>query len=214
MAWRIWYPATGTCTSCGRLLHLNPYQACRLCWTQAKYGRPDAGPVDVIAGNRFGQQLMFADMSSPKNGYHPHPRRTRRKPHPELGPPLHRRELPGQLDLFTTDPITATARRYGFPDPPGSLLASRLDSAVIDHGQRHGWGKDVTARVAMRVLLGMTGTAAPPIRSSDVDRLIALELPARSVRAVLAELRMLTEDRPSPVQTWFEERIAGLPGPM
>jgi hypothetical protein len=214
VAWRQWYPQTGTCISCGRELHLNPHRACRLCWMQAKRARPDDGPIDVIAGNRFGQQLWFADMASPKNGYRPHPRRPWRKPRPKLD--LPRPELPGQLDLFPPDPIAETARRYGFADPPESLLAGRLDSAVTGHGQRHGWSTDITrrARVAMRVLLAMTGTAAPPIRSSDVDRLIPLDLPARPVRAVLAEAQMLTEDRPRPIQIWFEQHITGLPDPM
>lgn len=97
-AWHAWYPATGICISCYRGLHLNPHQACRLCWMQAKLARPDEGPVNVIAGNRFG--------------------------------------------------------------------------------------------------------------------LILLDLPARPVRTVLAEARMLTEDRPSPVQSWFEQRIAGLSDSM
>jgi hypothetical protein len=181
---------------------------------QAKRARPDDGPIDVIAGNRFGQQLWFADMASPKNGYRPHPRRPWRKPRPKPDPP--RPEVPGQLELFPPDPIADAARRYGFADPPDHLLADRLDSAVTDHGQRHGWSYDIArpARIAMRVLLAMTATTAPPIRSSDIDRLIPLDLPARSVRAVLAEAHMLTEDRLHPVQAWFEQHITGLPDPM
>lgn len=214
-AWRIGYPVTGTCISCRRVLHLNPQQACRLCWMQAKRARPDGGPVDVIAGNRHGQQLMFAGMSSARNGYRPHPRRPWRKPRPAPDPP-GLPELSGQLDLFAPDPIAEAARRYGFPDPPSLLLAGRLDGAVLEHSLRHGWSKDITrsARVAMRVLLAMTGTATPPIRSSDIDRLIALDLPARPVRAVLADTGMLTEDRPDPLTSWFEQRVADLPSPM
>ncbi len=214
-AWQHWYPSTGTCVSCGRLQHLNPRQACRLCWLQAKRAHAGGGPVDVIAGNRHGQQLMFAGMSSAKNGYRPHPRRPWRKPRPAPDPPPVP-EIPGQLNLLAPDPIADSARCYGFGDPPGSTLATQLDEAVIDHGQRHGWSTSTTriTRVGMRVLLALTATTAPPVRSSDVDRLIALDLTARPVRAVLEETGILTEDRPDPLETRFEQHITGLPGPM
>ena len=214
-AWQIWYPATGPCVSCGRVLHLNPRQACRLCWMQARRAWPGDGPVDVIAGNRHGQQLMLAGMGSARNGYRPHPRRPWRKPHRVPDPPRPA-EIPGQLDLFAPDPIAGTARRHGFGDPPGGALASQLDTAVLEHGERYGWNGDLIrlTRVGMRVLLAMTGTETPPVRSSDAGRLTHLGLNARPVRAVLAETGMLTDDRPDPAATWFERQITGLPSPM
>jgi hypothetical protein len=66
----------------------------------------------------------------------------------------------------------------------------------------------------MRVLFAMTSTTAPPVRASDISRLIPFDRPARRVRAVLAEIGILTEDRPDPVEAWFGQRIAGLPEPM
>lgn len=211
-AWRIWYPQAGTCLSCERELHLNPHQACRLCWMQAKRAQPPGGPVDVIAGNRHGQQLTFADISSPKNGYRPHPRRPWRKPKPAQDQPPLPPQIPGQLDLLATDWLAEAARRYWPGDPP-IMLASQLDAAVLDHARRHGWSKNMipAARTGMRVLLAMTGATAPPVKSSDAGRLTALGLPALPVRAVLAEAGLLDEDRPDPLGTWFERRIDGLP---
>lgn len=215
-AWRIWYPQTGTCVSCRRDLHLNPGQACRLCWMQARRAHSGDGPVDVLAGNRHGQQLTFAGMSSPKNGYSPHPRRPWRKPKPPPDRPPLPPPIPGQLDLLATDWLTRSARRYGFGDPPGILLADRLDDAVIDHARRHGWSRDLRtrARTGMRVLLATARIARPPVRSSDVARLTALGLPARPVRAVLEGAGLLDEDRPDTLDAWFEKRIVGLPVPM
>jgi hypothetical protein len=66
--WRARYPGTRCCVSCQRTLPVNDRQARRLCWLQAWATCELADPVDVIAGNRFGQQLMFA-ISSPKNSY-------------------------------------------------------------------------------------------------------------------------------------------------
>lgn len=215
-AWRIWYPQAGTCLSCLRDLHLNPHQACRLCWMQAKRAQPPDGPVDVIAANRHGQQLTFAEMSSPKNGYRPHPRRPWRKPKPPPDQPPLPPEIPGQLDLLAPDPLAEAARRYWPGDPRSIMLAGQLDAAVLDHARRHGWSKNMifAARTGTRVLLAMTGATAPPLKSTDAGRLTALGLPAGTVRAFLDEAGMLDEDRPDPLGAWFERRIAALPEPM
>ena len=113
-------------------------------------------------------------------------------------------------------PVLGAASRFGFPDPPDAHLAARLDGLAVDHARRHGWseGATRTARVGIRVLLGMRETSSFPILASDIERLVALDLPARSVRAVLAKAGMLSDDRTPPIERWFERQIAGLPGPM
>lgn len=213
--WRAWYPVTGMCISCDRELHINPHQSCRLCWTQAKRTRPDDGPPDVIAGNRHGQQLMLAGMSSSKNGYRPHPRRPWRKPSPR--PNLPRMlPMPGQLDLLAPDPLGEAARRYGVGEPPNILLAERLDHLTLDHAQRRSWGQEQIrrTRIAVRVLLAVADVTEPPIRASDVASLSALGLSPSPVRAVLTEADLFTEDRIPTLETWFGQRISGLPDPM
>ena len=60
----------------------------------------------------------------------------------------------------------------------------------------------------------MSGATTPPIRSSGIARLTPLDLPARTVGAVLAETGMLEEDRPDVLEAWFDRRIAALPGQM
>jgi integrase len=174
--------------------------------------QPDE-PVDVIAANRHGQQLMLADTSSSKNGYRPSSR-------PLAPTPAATPSAPGkaarQLDLFAPLPIVERARRYGFPDPPDAALAARLDRATCYHAARHGWSPDITsnARTAIRVLLGMRDDATIPIRSSEVAALVSFRLPVRSVLAVLAELDILEEDRVTNTEIWFERQILGLPAPM
>jgi len=214
--WRIWYPQAGPCISCGRELHLNPHRACRLCWMQAKLAQPPDGPVDVIAGNRHGQQLTFAEMGSPKNGYRPHPRRPWRKPKPPPDQPPLPPQIPGQLDLLATGWLADSARRHGFGDPPSIMLADQLDAEILDHARRHGWSMNMipAARTGMRVLLAMTGATALPVKASDAGRLTALGLPAGPVRAVLAGAGMLDDDRPDGLGAWFERHIVSLPEPM
>lgn len=108
------------------------------------------------------------------------------------------------------------AAKFGFAEPPDRDLAVLLDKAVCEHAHRHGFsiGSTRGARIAMRVLLGMHLPTPPPFLASEVDRLIPLGLPARSIRAVLGEAGLLEEDRAMPVERWFERQVAGLPAPM
>lgn len=174
-------------------------------------------PIDVLAANRYGQQLMLADMSSSKKGYRPHPRRDFRRPpftvprpEPVPGPCL------GQLDLFAFRPIQDPALRYGFGDPPSFKLAARLDQLLCDHAQRHGWTEPQTtrARIALRVLQAMHHIVTTPVKASQIQSLILLGLPARGPRTVFAANGLLDEDRTPAVKTWFARQICGLPTPM
>lgn len=218
--WRVWQSRTGTCVSCRREQTINEHQACRLCWTQTKrFLRPDE-PIDVIAANQFGQQLMLADMSSSKNGYRQHPRRRNRwndtYPDPLKKAPAGHPECAGQLNLFAREPIVDSARRYGFPDPPDIRLADRLDALTLEHGRRYGWRDGLVreTRVAIRVVLGMRDNPMPPIQVSEVARLGKLGLPVRPVCAVFSDAGVLEDDRPPTIQLWFERNTGGLPAPM
>jgi len=222
LGWRARYPGTGRCVSCQRTVPVNDHQACRMCWLQARATSALGEPVDVIAGNRFGQQLTFANISSPKNGYqgvrHVNTRLTKLRADrraAQAAPPWRVR---GQQDLFKPVPLFEAARRNGFPEPASYQLPARLDRLTIEHGRAHGWNTETITwptRVGMRVLLCMTAATSTPLLASDVDCLIPLgELRARSVRAVLAGAGLLEEDRPASTRTWFDQRIAALPEPM
>lgn len=216
------YPvAIGRCIACRNERPVNHHGACRLCWGQAKRLRRPGEPLDIIAANRHGQQLMLADISSPKNGYRPRPRRARWRPaNDAVEAPSEERGAskvhPEQLDLLVPDPLAEAARRYGADDPPSGLLAERLDGVIVDHADRYSWRQSRTwsTRVTMRVLLAMAKVTTLPIRTSDIARLRTIDLPTRSILAILTEADLLIDDRPSTVETWFDHHVADLPEPM
>lgn len=217
LGWRRLHPHQGACLSCRRHLSINERGACRLCWLQTRDQAQRNEPIDVLAANRFGQQLMLANMSSSKNGYRPHPRRDfRRPPFTEPRPPPRPAPWPDQLDLFAFRPIEDPALRYGFGPPPSIRLATRLDQHVCEHADRHGWSEEQStrARIGLRVLLAMRRLDTTPIKARDVMQLIPLGLSARTVLAVLEANGLLVEDRTARIQLWFTSQTAALPDPM
>ncbi len=229
VSWRHRHPGTGECISCHRDLTLNEHQACRLCWTQT-HDQARAGlPRDVLAASRAGQQLSFANMGDPRNGYRPRPRRDYRRPTDQVRPPapvsereepLAPEDLPApgpdQLDLFERDPVTESARRFGFGDPPSNRFAAQLDHHALDHAARHGWSSRQTrrTRITLRVLQARHRIQAPPVSASQLLELRAYGLPTRLALTMLADHGLLLQDRPPPLHAWFARQLAGLPEPM
>jgi hypothetical protein len=191
-----------------------------LCWLQAKRARGSDDTIGVIIGNRHGQQLFLANMSSSKNGYQPHPR-TRR--HPEPVQP-QRSEFdtrpvavdPNQRDLFTPRPYEQQVRRYGFGDPPNETVAERFDQLITEHAVRHDWTEHTTIRthVGIRVLLAMRGHDDMTISASEVTELMTLHLSARPVLDVLTGAGLLDDDRVGHIHGYFDRQVRGLPEPM
>jgi hypothetical protein len=231
--WRRLHPGTGDCISCRRDLAVNEHQACRLCWFQTFLYQAQVGlPRDVLAANRGGQQLWLANMSSYRNGYRPHPRRDYRRPKDQVRPPEdtgtedsagpERRQDeaqvrdPDQLDLFAYHRIEATARRFGFGEPPSIRFADTLDQLAADQAARHGWTdrQTIRTRITLRVLQARHRITAGPIKASDVLGLKDLDLSVRLPLAVLTENCLLLDDRVPPLQSWFARQIADLPDTM
>lgn len=217
ISWRTLHPAAGGCISCHQKMAVNGRGACRLCWLQTRDQSQRNQPINVLAANRHGQQLMLANMSSSKNGWRPHPRRDFRRP-PPTAPRPEPRPAPGpdQLDLFAFRPIQDPALRYGFGDPPNPQLARQLDQLVREHAGQHGWSEQQTtrARVALRVLQAKCTITATPVKASDALQLIPLGLSANSLLTVLMSNTLLDDDRVPAIKTWFTRTIQGLPGPM
>jgi integrase len=214
ISWRAVNPTTGSCLGCGRDRHLNRHDGCRACWRQAKLWRPAGEPIDIAEANRHGQQLFFANMHATNYLHH---RPALPAAPVKKGPPKPRSRAKAYSQLTLQPvPIVRPAAKFGFPDPPDPDLAAMLDRAVCDHARRHGFrvGSTRDARIAMRVLLGMHRQAAPPFLASEVDRLIPLGLPARSIRAVLFGIGLLEEDRSTTIERWFDHRIESLPAQM
>lgn len=216
-AWREKCPDTLACIGCRGIRLVNQHGACRLCWLQARTrARQDDTPIDVIAANRHGQQLMLA------NTYFW--AKDRRPRLPAAPPPVRetqqrrRRYRPdrGQLNLFAYRPVEDGALRYGFGDPPNLKLSLLLDRLTCEHAAAHGWHREQTTkiRVAVRVLQAMRNLTQTPILASDVVQLISVDLAARPVIDILAANDLLIDDRVPTVQIWFDEHIEGLPAAM
>lgn len=225
-SWRYLHPGTGTCISCRREIAVNDHHACRLCWLQSFERQVRVGlPRDVLEANRAGQQLWFANLSSYRNGYQPHPRRDYRRPQDQVRPlgddtdlqlsalPAHH---PGQQDLFAYDRVEDPARAFGFGDPPSSRFAAVLDRHVLEHAERHGWTERTTtrARITVRVLQARYRIQGPPITTSDVLELRNHGLHVRLAMVALDDAGLLVDDRSATLTTWFERQITGLPQPM
>ncbi|WP_218916286.1 hypothetical protein [Intrasporangium calvum] len=226
-AWRYAHPGAGECICCHRELAVNQHQACRLCWAQTFTRQAQLGlPRDVLSANQAGQQLWFANMTNPRNGYRPHPRRDYRRPRdqrhpveedPTAGEPAAPTAPgPGQLDLFAYHPIEDPARRYGFGDPPSSRFAALLDQLTLEHAARYGWTTRQTkeTRITLRVLQARSRLYGPPVRATDVQQLIEDGLRVRLPMAVLTEADLLFDDRPPRLVTWFTRQLHGLPEAM
>lgn len=223
-SWRHLHPGTGECISCHRDLAINEHKACRLCWFQTFLYQAQAGlPRDVLAANPGSQQLWLANMANPRNGYRPHPRRDYSNPRDQIHPPGQEpvpagspAPDPEQLDLFAYDRVEATARRFGFGEPPSSRFAAMLDQYVVDHAQQHGWTdrQTIRTRITLRVLQARHRIVAGPIKASDVLDLTSLDLSVRLALAVLADNHLLNDDRVPPLRSWFARQIQGLPEPM
>lgn len=228
VGWRHRNPGTGECASCRRVVSLNEHAACRLCWLQTFHYQAQAGlSRDVLAANPGSQQLWLANMVGYRNGYTPHPRRDYSRPQDQVHPPRHEGQPeqpavtrpmrdPGQLDLFAYDRVEATARRFGFGEPPSPRFADLLDQLVLDHSGRHGWTdrQTVRTRITLRVLQARHRLTTGPIKTSDVLELTALNLSVRLVLAVLADNDLLVDDRIPTLHTWFARQLEPLPTPM
>jgi len=227
--WRHRNPGTSECISCRRDLSLNEHQACRLCWLQTFYYQAQAGlPRSVLAANPGSQQLWLANMGYPNNGYRPHPRRDYSSPRDQIHPPgpdPRAQPLtdspravpdPDQLDLFAYDRVEATARRFGFGEPPSIRFAGMLDELVLDQAGQRGWSDKQTrnARITLRVLQARHGLTAGPISANDVLALKALGLTIRLAMIVLTDNDLLLEDRVPQLHKWFTRQIHPLPEPM
>src|SRR5215813_3441052 len=173
-SWRTRFPA-GTCISCSRNLAVNEVGACRLCWQQASQTYATGAPDQVIAANRNGQQLIFANLARITT--------RRREPPADLTitqPVVHSRaispeslHLGQQLIMFEATRDMRTGQRAGFREPADTALARYLMLAADDHGNRFGWGIKATARCkrGIRIVLGLQDASGLRARTSDINAL-------------------------------------------
>jgi integrase len=209
--WRRRYGAPQRCPSCQRQVVVNDRGYCRLCCRVASLSSPGHQVVDVVAGNRDGQQLFFADMILKK-------RKTPTRPGPAAAdPPL--RWPAGYPVTHRQLVLIACPRdlRRVIPLPAISPLAAALDRAVDTHAATHGWRSSLRISTArgIRVLLAAQDTPGAPITTSEALALTdVLNCTVQPVLEVLAGVGMLDDDRDAPLESWFVAKTERIAGPM
>jgi hypothetical protein len=183
--------------------------ACRLCLEQARLVQEPGRPLDLTAGNRFGQQLFLANMryQRPRT-----PRLTRAGRHDRaeaLTPVGWRQER-----LFDLDPDPGLVKQRALA-AEGDLV-HYCTQIVAEHAARHGWSKRQRNDVvrSLRLLATLQDTPGAKINASDVLQLPRYEGNINSTIDVLAAAGLLIDDRTSPLERYFAGKTDGLPGPM
>jgi hypothetical protein len=210
--WRRRFPVPAICPSCGRTIAVNAEGFCRLCWRQSVGERPHGTGLGVVAVNRHGQQLFFADLFR---------RKRLRTGHEPSGVAHHRhyRSYPvayQQLTLLDLPRDLNYARQHGFSDPPDPVFAALLDQAVWDHVHAHGWSKTRlnAARQGIRILLSLQDTPGAAIKASEVASLGQILFAQQPILDILSSAGLLDDDREPPIVGWFARQIDGLPDLM
>lgn len=202
----------GVCSCCSREVPINIYGACRLCTkqrTRVLATKPPLPLPDLIAANRNGQQLWFADMGKAASA-----RRPKSPPPPVAVGTLARFPVTHlQLPLFRFERDLSVARRVGHLDPRDANLALLLDQHVDEFGRAHGWDrrKIVTVQHGVHILLGQQETIGAPIRCSDIDAIAKLKVSTVALSDALDAAGMLDDDRPPSIVGWFATKTNGLP---
>lgn len=231
--WRVKYtnPAKGggigPCLGCGRTLILGARGVCRLCHKQASHSREPNRPLDVIGANKHGQQLFLADMFTrhktptrrpgqlTQHALAEHAATSRQRPLQDPVPhwvTLRDR----QLTLFTIKPDLASRGRAGLHQLAHPDDVAPLEAIAHQVADANKWSlrqrKD--AIIGTRIMLGIQIDGRAPVRASEVEALRDIDMCVWTVLEVLAAAGALIEDRQPAIDTWFAERIAGLPDPM
>ncbi|MEN2744779.1 hypothetical protein [Sinomonas halotolerans] len=180
---------------------------CRLCWRTSVGARPHGKGPSVLEANRHGQQLFIVDLF-----------RQKRPPRPAMAEGKRRRNrypvAHEQLTLFDI-PRTAVLPDT-VPPPPDPDFAATLDRAVRDHARAHGWSKTRTnaTRQGLRLLAGLQDTPGAAIKASEMESLDRTAFNRLPIIDVLASAGLFVDDRTPSIASWFERKIACLPGPM
>jgi len=204
--WRRRFTPGAPCPSCRRIVAVNADGWCRLCWRQAAARRTRQRDTTVLAANRHGQQLFFADMFRQKR-----PAAVARP-----GPAVPRPVGHYQLTLFAARRDLTHVEAERLPQPADPELAEGFDRLVLQHARGHGWSKSRRndARRGIRILLALQDAPGAPIPASDVAVVKHFGVAYQPVLDVLAAAGLLIEDRQPALLGWFTKQVAELPDPM
>lgn len=185
--------------------------ACRLCLEQARLVQEPGRPLDLVAGNRFGQQLFLANMryQRPRT---PRLRAPTRQQHREARAIARVPWRQERLFELAPDP-EQTARRALSADRG---LVDYCREIVREHAACHGWSKRQRNDVerSLRLLAVLQSTPGAKINATDVLQLPRYAGNISSTLDVLATAGLLIDDRVSPVERYFAGKSDGLPAPI
>lgn len=214
-SWRREHATIAACRICSNVLTLGKGGVCRLCRKQGTLMREGKELLDIRAANAHGQQLFFADMFyvSARDRAKPlRPETTAVEVRPTARATVHH----VQLRLFDAQRDLATHGRENLIERCDPIIAEWVDREVGEHARRHGWTHKAMAEIrsGIRIVIGLQDDPGAPIKATDVTLLGGIDLPVRRILDVLAEMRLLDEDRTPAVETGFAQRAAELPAPM
>lgn len=198
------------------LAAVNDDRGCRLCWHQFLTAGGRKGGSDLLAANRFGQQLFLANLRHASAGQRRGTRRHRQiqpvtVPAQTFTAVTHR-----QLVLFPATRDLKNGRTYGFPTPTEPAMAAFLDEFLLGYANKHGWSLTATkrARRGLAIALGLQDTPGAPLRASDIIDLQQIGTTTLRLLEVCAAAGLLEDDREPAVDKWFSTFVAELPDQM
>lgn len=208
---------TATCPGCEREAPLDR-GFCRLCRNQAmlnvgrlgEFRKPDDN--DRRDAARSGLQLFSAGMRRSVQLARPTPP----VPQGQVPPPGSVRRWPSPARAVQRR-LVDTARdvrkaRIADRVPADPELSEYACGYVEDLAARRGWSAATLERVRAGVLLLVAIHGRDElVRASTVTQLGERRLPVQPVRAVLAGLGLLDDDRDDPQRAWNEQQLDGLP---
>lgn len=208
----------GTCRSCHAVLAVNDEQACRLCWHQYRATGAKAAGLGLLAANRSGQQLFFADLrhvaASQRRGY--------RRPELNAAPGARPDVLPfiavpyRQLVLFDSERDLRRGRIQGFPSTAHPEMAAFLKQIMLELAALQGWSSANVEKVqrGLAIVLALQDTPGAPIRTTEVLLLKQLGLNRTRVLEVCQTAGLLHDDQGPAIDRWVTGAIAALPQQM
>lgn len=215
--WRCWvcrwwqghYP-DGDCGHCARRTTVGDQGACRLCLEQARLLQEPGRPLDIQAANHHGQQLFLANMRYQR------PRAPRLRP-PSRDQHPHARfgDVPWRQErLFNIDADPELVRKRALAAQ--GTLVEQCKQLVAEHAVRHGWSNRQRNDVerSLRLLASLQATPGAKINATDVLQLPRYAGNIQSTLDVLTAAGLLIDDRLSPVERYFADKLDDLPAPL
>ena len=207
------HTGVGDCSVCHHPATLDNAGVCRLCHKQGALWREPHEPADLVAANRYGQQLFIADLFGRRdNNQLP----VAPRPVPAtlpVAPRTHR-----QLPLFDVDrDLSRRGHQYAaLAEKADPSMAAALDEIIRGHATRYGYRRDLVwkVRTGVRVLLAFQDHPGDPVTATEAAVLAGTDLPMNRVLDVFAEADLLVDDRTPAVDAWFARQVDGLPEPM